>query len=112
GFADEVGKRDFRSRDQTETLALQSLVRRNQQLALHGPELIVLEFRQLPGPEHHVVAYQKRRIDFGVAMLVGVQVEHELADRTLKTGEPFLQDDEARARQFGGGFEIHAAETN
>ena len=43
-------------------------------------------------------------------MLIGVQIEHELPDRTLQSCKALLQDDEARARQFRGGFEIHVGE--
>ena len=73
-------------------------------------ELIVPEFRQLAGSEHHVVPHQERRIDFGIAMLVGVEVEHELADRALQPRQAFLQHDKTRAAQFCRGLEIHGAE--
>ena len=43
-------------------------------------------------------------------MLIGVQIEHELPDRTLQSCKALLQHDEARARQFRGGLEIHIAE--
>ncbi len=57
-----------------------------------------------------MVAYQQRRIHLGVAVLVGVEVEHELADRTLQPRQALLQDHKARAAQFCSGFEIHEAE--
>ena len=43
-------------------------------------------------------------------MLAGVEIEHELTDRTLQPRQPLLQHDEARAAQFRGRLEIHVAE--
>ncbi len=43
-------------------------------------------------------------------MLVGVEVEHELADRPLQPRQTFLQHDKAGAAQLCGGLEIHRAE--
>ena len=110
GFADEVGQRDFGGGNEAETLGLQSFVGRRKQFALDGPELVILEFRQLARAEHHVVAHQQRRIDLGIAMLVGVEVEHELPDRALQPRQPLLQHDKARAAQFRRRLEIHVAE--
>ena len=81
-----------------------------QQFTFDGPELIVFKLRQLPGAEHHGVAHQQRRIDLGIAVLVGVQVEHELPDRALQPRQTLLQHHKARAAQFRRGFEIHVAE--
>jgi hypothetical protein len=52
--------------------------------------LIIAKLRQLRRPEHHLVAYQKRRRDFGVAMLTRVHIEHELPERTLKSRQALL----------------------
>ena len=82
----------------------------SQPLCAIAAELIVLELRQLSRAEHHVVTHQQRRIDFGIAMLVGVEIEHELPDRALQPREALLQHDEARTGQFRGGLEIHIAE--
>src|ERR1700688_3966265 len=49
-------------------------------------ELVKLKFRQLRRAIHNFVADQQRRIDLGISMLVGVQIEHELSDRTLESG--------------------------
>jgi hypothetical protein len=72
--------------------------------------LIVLEFRQLPSSEHNLVAHEQRRIDFGIAVLIGVEVEHELPDRALQPCEALLENDKARARQLCCGFKVHQAE--
>ena len=110
GFANEIGQRHFGGGDETEAFGLQPSIGSGEQFALDGPKLIVLEFRQLPGAEHHLVPHQQRRIDLGIAVLVGVEIEHELPDRALQPREAFFQHDEARAAQFRGGLEIHVAE--
>ena len=56
-------------------------------IAADGPELIILELRQLRRAEHHLVAHQDRRAHLGVAVLGRVQVEHELGERALEPRE-------------------------
>ena len=60
------------------------------------------------GLEQGVVADQERRHDFGVAVLGGVKVEHELAERPLQPRQLPLEDHEPGAGDPGRGFEIHA----
>ena len=108
-FADEIGQRDFGGGNETETFGLQSFIGRREQLSFDGPELVVLEFRQLARAEHHIVAHQQWRIDLGVTMLTGMEVEHELSDRTLQPRQSLLQHHEARATQFRSSLEIHVA---
>ena len=114
GFADEVCQRHFGGGDEPEPFAPQLahgiFINGGQQLALDRPELIVLKLRQLPRAKHHVIAHQQRRIDLGVAVLVGVEIEHELPDRALQPRQSLLQHDKARAAQFRRGLEIHEAE--
>ena len=114
GFAHEVGERHFGGGDEAETFAPQLAhdvcIAGGQQLAFDRPELIVFELRQLPRAEHHVIAHQQRRIDFGVAVLAGVEIEHELPDRALEPRQALLQHHEARAGQFRRRLEIHEAE--
>jgi hypothetical protein len=43
-------------------------------------------------------------------MLVGVEVEHELADRALQPRQAFRQHDKTRTAQLSGGLKIHGAE--
>ena len=64
----------------------------------------------MPGAEHHIIAHQQRRIHFGVAVFVCVEVKHELADRALQAGKAFLQDDKTCSAQFCSALEIHVAE--
>jgi hypothetical protein len=54
-----------------------------------------------------VVAHQQRRLDFGIAVLGRVQVEHELAERAFQPGKLALEHGEARAGDLGGALEIH-----
>ena len=75
-LAHEVGERHFGRRDQPKRASLKRLRDRIARLAFErcqrdrtrssadageGPELIVLEFRQLRRAEHRVVAHQQRR---------------------------------------------------
>ena len=60
-------------------------------------ELVVPDFWQLRRAEHGGVAHQQRRRDFLIAMLVGVQVEHELGERAFQPRQLALQHGEARA---------------
>src|SRR6266566_1866009 len=73
-------------------------------------ELIITKFRQLRRTEHHFVAHQERRRDFGVAVLGRMHIEHELPERAFEPCEAALQHHEARARQLRGGLEIHLPE--
>ena len=77
-------------------------------MARGGAELILGELRQLAGAEQHVVAHEVGHRDLGVAVLPGLQVEHEGGERPLEPGERAEQRDEARAGQLGGAGEIHA----
>ena len=81
-----------------------------QGVAGEGPELILLELRQLRRAEHGVVAHQHRRLDLDIAVFGRVQVEHELFERAREAGERPLQHDEARARELGGDVEVHQAQ--
>src|SRR6185312_12826720 len=77
--------------------------------AVRRKEQVFLELGQLVGAEKHLVAHQKRRLDLGVAVLRGVRVYHELAERTLEPGKLPLENSEAAAGELGGAFEIHQA---
>jgi hypothetical protein len=73
-------------------------------------KLVVGELRQLGGAEHGVVAHQERRIDLGISMLSGMQIEHELPERAFKPRQAALEHDKTRAGKLRGGLEIHLAE--
>ena len=42
-------------------------------------------------------------------MFSGVQINHELRQRTFKFGQSAAQDDKPRTRQLGCGFKVHHA---
>ena len=70
------------------------------------PELVVGEFGQLAGAEHRFVTHQQRRRAFGVAILAGLLVEHELPQRPLQPRHLPAQESEPRARNQRAGLEI------
>ena len=51
-----------------------------------------------------------RHPHLGVAVLAGVQLEHEVGQRALEAGQRAPQHDEARLGHPGGALEIHQAE--
>src|SRR5690606_33329481 len=59
--------------------------------------------------EQRLVAYQQRRLHFGVAVLLGMEVEHELPERALEPRELALQHHEAAAAQLRRHLEVHVA---
>ena len=67
-------------------------------------------FGSWPVPKTASSSHQQRRRDLGVAVLAGLQVEHELAERALQPRQLALQHHEARAAHPGGGLEVHQAQ--
>ena len=65
------------------------------------------EFGQLVGAIHRVVFDQNRRPHLGQAVVVNMDVQHQLGQGAVHTGDSALQHDKAAARQFGCGGEIH-----
>ncbi len=120
GFAREIGKGHFSGGDEPKTIRrfdfphLTSLPQEVDDLLSSRSggrrELIFGKLRQLRRTEHCLVTNKQRWIHFGVAMLVRVQVEHELPERALEPCETFFQDDEARAGKLRRGLEIHLAQ--
>ena len=74
-------------------------------------KLVLPELRQLRRAIHGLVTHEDGRIDLGIAVNFGVEIEHELAERAFHSRERAFGDDEAGARQFRGGLEIHQTET-
>ena len=60
----------------------------------------------MPGPEGSLGAHQQRRRAFGVALLAGLEIQHELRQRTMQAGYPSAQEGESRAGHLRAGFEI------
>ncbi len=77
-------------------------------MAGSGSEEILLHLRQLAGAEQRLGADQVGHRDLGVAVLAGLQVEHELAERPLELGELAPQHHETGAGQTRGAGEVHA----
>ena len=99
-----VGQRDLRGRDQVLLAALVAVV----VAAATDPEHVFLEFRQLAGALEHVAVDDVGRVALGVAVLLGVQVEHELGERAVQARDRPAQEREARAGELGAGVEIEA----
>ena len=77
----QVGERHFGGRDQP--------------VAVLGVEHVLGELRQLADAVDGRVLHQKRRVDLGVAVHLGMQVQHELCNCPFEPGQPILQEDEA-----------------
>ena len=76
--------------------------------AVRGLVAVFAEFRQLPGAEHRVVADEDGGIDLGQAVLKCMNIQHELRQRAVDTGDGAAEQDEAGAGEFCRRFEIHA----
>ena len=106
-FEDLVGvqirDRHFRRRNQVERARIVLS-------AAPGLEQVVLEFRQLPGAAHRLGVDQKWRINLGVAVLAGVQIEHEGDQRALEPRAEPPQHRETRAADLGRALEVQNAQ--
>ena len=96
GLAGQIGQRDFSRGDQP--------------VIIRGAEQVFGEFRQLAGSEHRLIAHHVGRTDLFIAVLGGVQIQHELRQRALQTSQPATQGDKARARNLGRFLEVHLTE--
>ena len=100
GVAHHVGHRNFGGGDQVEIFYTCIA-----HMAWHF-EQIFFKFWQLAGATHRLRIYQIRHISLGVAMLVGVSVEHELRQSTVHACQRAFQQRETRAADLGRGFKI------
>ena len=73
-------------------------------------EQVGLELGELAGAVHRFGVDQVGRQDFGVAMLAGVQVEHEVHQGAFELGAEIPVESEAGAGDFGGAFQVEDAE--
>ena len=67
-------------------------------------------FGSWPVPNMASSRTMKRRRDLGIAVLAGLEVEHEGRQRPLQPRQRPLQHDEARPRQLGRRLEVHQAQ--
>ena len=70
------------------------------------PEQVLLEFWQLPGAFEGRTVDHQRREHFGIAVLVGVQVGHEVDQRPLEASAQPLVDREPGTGQFSAALKI------
>ncbi len=60
--------------------------------------------------EHRGVAHENRRLDFLIAVLARMQIEHELFESAGKARERAFQHDEARAGELRRRIKVHQPE--
>ena len=101
--AHRVGQRDLGGRDQVEPLVAFGA-------ALDRREHLLLELRQLRGPDQRLGVHDVGRVALGVAVLARVGVEHELRQRAMQRCERAAQEREACAGELRGGREVEQAE--
>ncbi len=102
-LAVQVGQRHLGGGDEVEVVrALVALAR--------DAKRVVGELGQLAGAAHGRVLDEVGRGDLGVAVLAGVQVEHELRERARQPRPRAHQHGEARARQPARAVEVEDAE--
>ena len=73
-------------------------------------EEVLRELGELAGAEEGLGVDHVGRQDFGVAVMAGVEVEHEVGDGAFEACSLAVVDDEARAGDFGGALEVEDAE--
>ena len=95
----KVGDRNFGGRNQPQIF-----------FAVGHAEEVGSKFRQLSGAIHGLGIHQVRRQHLGVAVLAGVQIEHEIGQRPLQPRSQVPVHREARAGKLGGAFEIEHAQ--
>ncbi len=98
--AGEIGERHFGGRDEPIVCCVFVRGRAAGRTTCRHGELILAKLRQLRRAEHRGVAHEQRWRDLRIAVLVGVQIEHELRERAFEPRELALIDDEARAGKF------------
>jgi len=94
----EIGDRDLGGRDEVQVPVAADL------------EQVLLELRQLAGAVERGAVDQEGRLDLGVAVLAGVQRQHEVDQRAFQLGAGAEQHGEAGAGDLGGALEVDDAE--
>ena len=101
---DGVRERHFSGRDQILELMLSLFLIS----ADAGRVKVLSKLRQLTGSIHGRRIDDVRRIAFGVAMLPGVKIEHELREGAVQMSDLTLHEAETGAGKLGSRIEIHA----
>ena len=98
----EVSQRHFSGWDQRVVAAVCFLVQRT------GMEQIAGKFRQLARTVQRIVVDQIRHVGFAVAMLLGVQIQHELRQRAVQMGNLAFHHHKTRAGQLNRCRKVQA----
>ena len=98
--ANQVGQRNFCRWDQRIVAAVSFFIQRT------GVEQIASKFRQLPCSVQRVMVNQIRNVVFAVTMLFGMQIQHELRQRTVHARDLPFHHDETRAGQLNRSGKI------
>ena len=89
----QVGHRDLGRRDEEHVLCRKI-------------KHVVLELRQLTGARHRLAVCHERRKDLGIALLFGVQVEHEVDDSPFELCAKALVHREPRTGDLACALEV------
>ena len=106
----EVGDGDFGGGDEPVVVILEFAAADGLRIGVGAAEEILGELGQLAGAEEALAVDHEGRQDFGIAVLPGVQVEHEGDEGALEAGACAHVNRKARARELGGAFQVEDAE--
>ena len=81
-----------------------------EQVVRLGAVHVCFELRELAGALHDLTPREVRRSDLGVAMLAGVEIQHEGDERARQSRAEPDEQREARPRQLRAAPEIHEPE--
>src|SRR3974390_2462828 len=73
--------------------------------------VLVFKLGELPDAFETLRANNERRGNFGISMLAGVQIEHELNQRPFQLCAPSGVDYKAAASQFGPTIKVNESES-
>ena len=109
GFvAEEVGERDFGGGDEPVVVVLE--LAWDVGAFVVGVKEVFGEFGEAAGAEEGAGVDEGGWEDLDVAVLAGVEVEHEVGKCAFEAGAGAKVDDEAGAGDFGGALEVENAE--
>ena len=102
-IAHKIGQRHFAGGDEVQRRGIVAVL-----AAFFGGKQIGFKLGQLPRATQAIGIDDVGRVALGVAMLLGLHIEHELRERPVQSGDGAFEHAEARARQFGAGFKVQA----
>ena len=98
----KIGQRDFAGGNQVQRLTICVAVL----TAFFGSKQIFLKLGQLARATQTVGVDDVRRVALGIAMLLGLHIQHELRQSAVQAGNLTLHHCKARAGQFDAHFKI------